>query len=218
MNLPAGIYKPIRLVGLTGSIGTGKTTAADAFRKLGVPVVDADEIARAVVEPGSPALDEIRAAFGPDLLNQEGGLDRAALSALVFGQPEKLHRLEEILHPLIAVEAKARFSLAREKNPEGYVVYDVPLLFEKGMEEGFDLVVTVFAPPEEQKKRVMARSALGLEEIERRMAAQMSASKKAARSHVVLDNTGAPAELADQVAALAGAIDRHNKENRLTKG
>lgn len=217
MNALAAIKKPIRVVALTGSIGTGKTTAADAFRKLGVPVVDADEIARAVVEPGRPALEEIIKAFGPALQKEDGQLDRAGLSAQVFGDLDKLRLLEAILHPRIAQEAKARFELARAQNPGGYIVYDVPLLFEKEMEGGFDLIVTIFAPPEEQKRRVIARSGLTMEEIEKRMDAQISAAEKASRSHVVLNNIGTEAELADQVTALAASIDRHNKENRLTK-
>jgi len=205
----------IRLIGLTGSMGTGKSTAAGFFRTLGVPVIDADELARKVVEPGRPALPEIVDSFGPGVLDSSGGLDRLRLAALVFENEALRARLEEILHPRIALEAEKQLEECVANSPTGFVVYDIPLLFETGQEGRFDLLVTVKAERKMQENRVASRSNLTPEDISKRLAAQIDIDEKVARSDVVLDNSTTLEALEKQVGELVTAIARHNsKKNR----
>jgi dephospho-CoA kinase len=201
---------PIRRVGLTGSIATGKSLAASAFARLGVTVVDADALARRVVEPGSAALREIGEAFGPSVLAADGSLDRAALGAIVFADPDARRRLEAIIHPRVAAAAEAEMTAALARDPGGFVVYDLPLLFEAGMEDRFDLLVVVSAGIEDQRRRLARRGGLPLGEIERRIASQQPLEDKKRRAHVVLENRGDPGELSRAVGALAAAIRLHN--------
>lgn len=210
------LHKPIRKVGLTGSIGTGKSTAASFFARLGVPVIDADRLAREVVKPGRPAHREIIEAFGPEVAGPGGELDRAALASAVFGDGVKLRRLEAIIHPRVREEAEAGMENLLPLSPHGFVVYDVPLLFETGMEKMFDLVVTVYAERSDQVQRVGARSGLTEAEILSRLANQMDVAEKAGRSHVVLDNRGAPEDLFRGVEELVRLIAQNNEEKGLT--
>ncbi len=201
---------PIRLVGLTGGIATGKSTAARRFARAGCTVIDADQVAREVVRPGTPALAEIAAAFGPEVIRADGSLDRERLGRIVFADPRARARLNAIVHPRVHDEVERRFAEARRRDPGGLVVYDVPLLFETGSEGRFDLVVVVFAPPEVQQARLMARDGLDPVQARRRVDAQMGIGEKAARAHVVLENTGTPADLEGQVDALVERIRGHN--------
>jgi dephospho-CoA kinase len=195
----------VRLVGLTGGIATGKSTFAAALRALGVPVVDADQLARAVVVKGAPALAEVAAAFGPGVLAPDGGLDRKALAAVVFADPAARRRLEAITHPAIrrAMEAEtARLAAAGHD----LAFYDAPLLFEVGLEPAMALVVVVFAPPDAQVARLMARDGLAPPEAEARLAAQLPVAEKAARADVVVDNTDAAAPLQAKAARLVADL------------
>jgi dephospho-CoA kinase len=210
MKLP-DLERPIRLVGLTGSMGTGKSSAARAFAALSVPVVDADEVARAVVEPGQPAWEEIRALFGEEICDGDGRLVRAKLAEKVFADREALRTLEGITHPRIAARVQERFEAARKASgAEGFVVYDVPLLFEAGIDGQCDLVVVVYADRQTQLERVQLRDSLSVEEIEQRLAAQMDIEEKARRADIVLENMGPPARLDDEVARLTKAIIAYN--------
>lgn len=210
MTRPPWPEGPIRRVGLTGSIATGKSLAAAAFARLGVTVVDADVLARNVVEPGSAALREIGEAFGPSVLAEDGTLNRAALGAIVFADPEARRRLESMIHPRVATAAEAEMTAALDRDPDGFVVYDVPLLFETALEGRFDLVVVVSAGPEEQRRRLGRRDRLPPGEIERRIASQQPLADKERRAHVVIENLGDPEELERAVRALAASIRRHN--------
>ncbi len=195
----------MRLVGLTGGIATGKSTFAAALSALGVPVVDADQLARAVVTPGAPALAEIAARFGPEVLAADGTLDRRALGALVFADPAARRRLEAITHPAIrrAMEAEtARLAAAGHD----LVFYDTPLLYEVGLEPAMALVVVVLAPPEAQLARLRARDGLTAAEARARLAAQLPAAEKAARADVVVDNADASAPLDDKAARLVADL------------
>ncbi|HEY6009274.1 MAG TPA: dephospho-CoA kinase, partial [Geobacteraceae bacterium] len=213
---------PIRRVGLTGSIATGKSLAAAAFARLGITVVDADALARKVVAAGSDALREVEEAFGPSVLAPDGTLDRAAMGKLVFADPEARRRLEAIVHPRVAAAAEAEMSAALSRDPVGFVVYDLPLLFEAGLEEGFDLIVVVSAGPGEQRRRLALRDNLPPAEIERRIASQKPLADKEESAHVVLENRGNPGELERAVGDLAAAIRRHNaaraKKGRSERG
>ncbi len=190
------------LVGLTGGIATGKSTAAACFARAGARVIDADALARAVVAPGQPALREIRREFGDQVLRADGSLDRAALAARVFDDPAARQRLNRIVHPRVERQVARELERIRREEPDALVVYDVPLLYETGIEDRFDSVVVVAVPRAEQLRRLAARDGLGPEEGRARLAAQLPVEEKAARADVVLDNTGSIAALQDQVDAL----------------
>jgi dephospho-CoA kinase len=191
----------MRLVGLTGGIATGKSTFAAALRALGVPVLDADLLARQVVAPGTPALAEIARAFGPAVLGPDGALDRKALGALVFADPAARKRLEAITHPAIRAAMVAETRRLAEAGHD-LAFYDTPLLYEVGLDQAMALTVVVFAPPEAQLARLMARDGLGRAEAEARLAAQLPVAEKAARADVVIDNADDRAPLQAKAAAL----------------
>jgi dephospho-CoA kinase len=191
----------VRVIGLTGGIGSGKSTLAAALRALGAPVVDADAVARQVVAPGTPALAEIAAAFGAGVLRPDGALDRARLGAIVFRDPEVRRRLEAITHPAVrAATASELARLAAEGHP--LALYDVPLLYEVGLDGTVDAVIVVWVPRAVQLARLRERDGLGVEEAEARLAAQMPLDEKAARADVVVDNDGARAALPGKAARL----------------
>jgi dephospho-CoA kinase len=191
----------VRLVGLTGGIATGKSTFAAALRALGVPVVDADQLARAVVAPGTPALAELARAFGPGVLGPDGALDRKALGALVFADEGARRRLEAITHPAIRRAMQAE-TARLEAAGHDLAFYDTPLLYEVGLDAAVALVVVVWAPPEAQLARLQARDGLSRAEAEARLAAQLPVAEKAARADVVVDNADDRAPLRDKAAQL----------------
>jgi dephospho-CoA kinase len=177
------------VVGLTGGIGSGKSTVGRMFTELGVPVVDADEIARAVVEPGTVGLQEVAAAFGDDVLTEEGRLDRAALGAKVFADPSARKRLEQILHPRIAqVSAERLAALAREGHP--YAVYEAALLVENGSYRSMGALVVVSASESTQLARVKTRDGLDESAVRARIAAQLPLTTKVAAADYVISNDG----------------------------
>jgi dephospho-CoA kinase len=184
----------VRLIGLTGGIASGKSTFAAVLRSRGVPVVDADAIARASVAPGSPGLAEIARTFGPDVIAPDGTLDRKRMGALVFADPRARRRLEAVTHPAVrraVAEETAR--LAAQGHELAF--YDTPLLFEVGLERTLDAVVVVWAPAEVQRARLAARDGLGPVEAEARLGAQLPIDEKAARADFVVENVGPPSDL-----------------------
>lgn len=189
----------MRLIGLTGSIASGKSTVTRALRELGVPVVDADAIVREVQEPGTPVLAAIAREFGPGVIRPDGSLDRAALGAVVFRDPARRKALEAIVHP--AVRQRVQDEIERYR-AEGrpLVVLDLPLLFETGWGSLADEIWVVYVDRETQKRRLMARDGLSAEEAELRIAAQMDLEEKVARADRVIDNRGTEAETRAQVA------------------
>ncbi|UCG73105.1 MAG: dephospho-CoA kinase [Chromatiales bacterium] len=185
-------------IGLTGGIASGKSTVAEMFAELGVPVIDTDVIARQVAAPGEPALAEIVEAFGPDLLQADGSLDRRALRARVFADPADRHRLEGILHPRI--RARTLATAARAGGP--YQVIVVPLLVESGFTRLVDEVVVVDCPEAEQRRRLLARDGGDAAQADRMMAAQLSREARLAAADTVIDNGGELSETRAQVHAL----------------
>ncbi|HEV2736733.1 MAG TPA: dephospho-CoA kinase [Longimicrobiaceae bacterium] len=181
-------------VGLTGNIAAGKSSVAGVWRSLGATVVDADELARRAVEPGTPGLGRIVEAWGPALLDADGALDRAALRRIVFEDPAARAHLEEIVHPAVYALRAEENRLAEERG-ERLVVADIPLLFEVGMADEFDVVVLVDAPEEERLRRLVEDRGLDPEEAVRMIDAQMPAELKRARADLVIENAGSPAEL-----------------------
>lgn len=190
-SLPGEPGRRPLLIGLTGGIGSGKSTVAAMLAELGAAVVDADAIAREVVEPGEPALASIVAAFGSGVLDEHGRLDRRRLGRLVFRDPEARRRLEAIVHPAVRARTRERIRRFAEEGRHPAIVWDVPLLFEVGADRLVDEVWVVVAPREERLARLRRRDPdLSPEELERRMAAQMPLEEKAARADVVIDNSG----------------------------
>ncbi len=188
-------------VGLTGSIGAGKSTVARALARRGAVVIDADALARAATE--DPAvLERIAAELGDDLV-RDGRLDRAATAARVFDDPEAREVLNAIVHPRVAEERETRVREARARRPAPpVIVHDVPLLFEVGLDEDVDLTVAVAAPLATRIARVVERSGLDADEVRRRDASQMPQHEKVARADVVIDNGGDEAALEAQLDRL----------------
>lgn len=193
------------VLGLTGSIGMGKSAVAAMLRDAGVPVFDADAQVHRLQGPGGALLPSIEAAF-PGVTGPQG-VDRGALGALVFGDPAALARLEAIVHPAVA-EARAVFLAAHADAP--LVVFDIPLLFEKGHEAGLDAVAVVSAPAAVQRARVLARPGMTAEKFERILALQVPDADKRARADHVID-TGLPlAETARVVNDLVATLQAKN--------
>jgi dephospho-CoA kinase len=183
-------------VGLTGGVASGKSTVAAMLRDLGVVVVDADALAREVVEPGTPGLASVVAEFGPDVLAADGALDRAALGRLVFGDPARRAALEAIVHPLV----RARAAELEASAPEGaLVVHDIPLLVETGQADRFDAVLVVDVPTDLQVDRAVRERGWPEEEARSRIAAQASRDERLAVATYVLDNTGTREDLRQRV-------------------
>ena len=187
------------LVGLTGGIGSGKSTVASMLFERGAVVLDADAFARAAVEPGTPTFDRVVERFGPAILGAEGALDRAKLASIVFGDPDSLRDLEAIVHP--EVRRMIAEGVAANADTRNVVVLVNPLLMEMGSDEHCEVVVVVAAEPETQIARLVAR---GMDEADARarLASQMSPERRAERADVVLDNEGTPEELRGQVDRL----------------
>lgn len=189
------------ILGVTGGIASGKTLVTRILRQLGATVVSADELAREVVAPGSATLARLSAEFGPEILLPSGELDRAALAARVFADPQARARLNAITHPAIGALAVARLAeLATTGGP--LVVYEAPLLYEAGAEGRVDAVLVVTVPESLQLQRLMARDQLSEAAARERIAAQWSQEEKAARADFVIVNDDTPATLEARVKAL----------------
>jgi dephospho-CoA kinase len=180
----------IRVFGLTGGLGSGKSSVAAHYRARGLAVIDADALARSVVAPGSPGLSEITAAFGRAMLQPDGSLDRARLARHVFGDAAARERLEQITHPRIQALRDAEVA-ALAAAGEPLACYEVPLLFEKGLERGLRPVVVVVVPEELQIERAMRRDNAPEAQVRARLAAQLPLAEKARRADHVIDNSGA---------------------------
>jgi dephospho-CoA kinase len=177
------------LVGLTGGIATGKSTVADLLRSLGAVVLDADVLAREVVEPGQPALATIANEFGRDVLRGDGTLDRKRLAAVVFAQPDRRQRLEAITHPAIRDRFHARLADLEAQGYEGIVVWDAPVMIESGGHRAMDRLVVVVTDPATQRRRAVDRDG-DPADVERRIDNQMPLDEKAKLADYVIDNSG----------------------------
>ena len=186
------------LIALTGGIASGKTAVANLFAKLGIPVLDTDVIAREVVAPGTPALDQIVAEFGPDVLDASGALDRAKMRARVFADPSERERLEAILHPAIREELATQAARAGGL----YQIHVIPLLVESGRAREYDRVLVVDCPEQDQLNRLMARDGSTHDLAERILAAQASRGQRLELADDVIVNTGTLADLEGFVRTL----------------
>jgi dephospho-CoA kinase len=200
--LPEAGTRGVPVIGLTGGIGSGKSTVADRLVAHGAALVDTDAIAHALTGPGGDAIEPIRAAFGDAVVAADGRMDRAAMRAIAFSDPGARKRLEGILHPMIRARTQSDIAAAvRDGAP--YVIVAVPLLVESGDWRGrYDRVLVVDCPPEVQVERVMARSALPREQVDAILAAQATRAQRLAAADDVIDNGGPPAALDAQVARL----------------
>ncbi|CDM65278.1 dephospho-CoA kinase [Pyrinomonas methylaliphatogenes] len=176
-------------VGLTGSIAVGKSFVASVLRELGCHVIDADEIARAVVAPGTPGLRAIIEEFGPEFLRADGSLDRGRLAAVVFADERKRKRLNAILHPLIIAVQEERLKALEREDPNGIAVVEAALLVETGGYQRFDKLIVVHCRPEIQRERLMARNKLTRDEAERWIAAQMAQEEKMRYADFLIDTS-----------------------------
>ncbi|MEV5400236.1 dephospho-CoA kinase [Streptomyces cellulosae] len=198
-------------VGLTGGIGAGKSEVSRLLVERGAVLIDADRIAREVVEPGTPGLAAVVETFGEDILAEDGSLDRPRLGALVFNDPEKLATLNSIVHPLVGARSRELEEAARE---DAVVVHDVPLLTENGLAPLYDVVIVVDASPETQLDRLVRLRGMSEEDARARMAAQATREQRRAIADIVIDNDVPLDELERRVKEVWADLVRRARERR----
>ncbi|MGR8933223.1 MAG: dephospho-CoA kinase [Gammaproteobacteria bacterium] len=186
-------------IGLTGGIGCGKTVVAALFATYGTPIIDADAIAHALVEPGQPALQQLRCCFGAEIIASDGALNRAALRKLAFSDAEIKRQLENILHPLVYREMQRRLDALTDG---AYVILSIPLLLETGMQRFVDRIAVVDCPENIQIERVKKRSGLSENLVKAIMRAQVTRQQRLAAANDIIDNAGSVTELAQQIEKL----------------
>lgn len=189
------------ILGVTGGIACGKSTVTELFRAEGAAIVSADALAREIVRSGSPALAQLVAYFGAEILRTDGELDRPLLAARIFADPGARAELDRITHPAIAALAEERLDALRRQGVP-LIVYEAPLLFEAGAEQRVDAVLVVAASEEAQLARLADRDGLAVADARARIAAQLPLAVKVARADYVIDNSGTLASTATQVKAL----------------
>ena len=190
------------VVGLTGGVATGKSTVAKMFKQCGAVVIDADQLARDVVKPGMAAWRVIVTLFGTTVLNQDRSLDRQALGSIVFHNPKKRRQLERIIHPRVAREQQRLVRRIAKGKPRAVVIYEVPLLFEAGVDKRVDKIIVVTADRETQIARMKKRNHLSRTEAIRRIRSQMPLAKKIQQADHVLNGTLPRPSLRKQVGQL----------------
>lgn len=194
----------IRKIALTGGIATGKSYVAGRFREAGVPIVDADLLAREVVLPGTPALAAIRKRFGPDAVRRDGTMDRIRVAQIVFKDKRARLDLEAIIHPAVIKAINDFFNALPKRTP--FAVADIPLVFETGREKDFDAIIVVACPREMQLQRLMERNKLSKEDAEKRLAAQLPIEQKVKKATYVINNDGTFEQTNAQVDALIASL------------
>lgn len=192
----------VYLIGLTGGIASGKSTVARRLVEHGAVHIDADDLARRVVEPGTPALAKIVEVFGPEVLRHDGSLDRQKLGDLVFGDDAARAKLNAIVHPAVRELSSKLFAKAERENPDAVVVYDVPLLVEASVDHPFDLIVVTNAPRRTQVKRLVEERGYDLLQAEARVDAQVDNTRRLEIADVVIDTDGSLAHTVSQADAL----------------
>lgn len=185
------------ILGLTGGIATGKSTVVEIFKEEGFPIVDADIIAREIVEPGTPGLQAVVDAFGSELLFADGSLNRKKLGKIIFSDKQKRERLNQVLSPFLREAILT--DIARKKNLSSLVIVDIPLLYEGGYDAVVDQVAVVYIPEELQLSRLMKRDDLSALEAEQRIDSQMPIEEKKNRADIIFDNQKTTEETKKQV-------------------
>lgn len=194
--------------GLTGGIACGKSTVAAYFRELGARIIDADRIGHELLQPELPAYREVVEAFGKGILGRSGVIDRRRLGAIAFAGPEKLRRLNAILHPRIIERVEDLAASAQKADPHSVVIVDAALIFEAGIGGRFSKVVVVWCRPEQQIERCMAKTGLDYAEADQRVRSQISAEEKRRRADFVIDCSGSLEETRRQVEELYPKLKR----------
>ncbi|OHO31765.1 dephospho-CoA kinase [Corynebacterium sp. HMSC034E11] len=196
----------MKKVGLTGGIGSGKSTVARMLGKEGFPVVDADQIAREIMEPGSPVLAQVAEVFGEDLIDDTGALNRAELAKRAFSSTEQTEKLNALTHPAIRAESNRRFDEA-EKAGARAVIYDMPLLVDLGLHHDMDMTVVVDVDVDERVRRLVDKRGLTEADARARIAQQVDDDTRRAAADIVVDNNGPLEALAAQVEKVVRMID-----------
>lgn len=194
------------ILGITGNIASGKSTIAGRFAQLGAALVDADQLARDVVAPGSPVLQQLVEHFGSDILRPDGQLDRERLGSIIFADPAARQELNRIMHPAIGELAVERLRQLKNKADIPLVVYEAPLLFEAGAEGRVDKVLVVKIDPQVQLQRLMRRDMIDEQVARQKINAQMPQAEKLTRADYVIDNSGTVEEALRQVDELWGTL------------
>jgi dephospho-CoA kinase len=202
-------------VGLTGGIASGKSTVVRMLVEKGAFVIDHDRLAHLAYEPGGPSYEAIIADFGRRILTPEGKIDRKKLGAIVFKNPERLHDLNGIVHPVVLSGWKRRLAEIEKQSPGAIVISDVPLLIEVGWQKEVDVILLVYAGPEIQIKRLRKRDAYATGKARRRLAAQMSIDDKRRFADLIIENNGTLKELQKQVDAVWIDLVKREREKRL---
>ncbi len=193
-------------IGLTGGIATGKSTVSRLLEARGAAIVDADIIARDVMNPGQPLLAAVAHRFGPEFILPEGGLDRRRMAEHIFNRPEERQALNAIVHPAIRAEIRRQVEACEAADPEKIVAADIPLLYESGLEDLYEKIVVVYVPRQIQLTRLILRDHLSAEQAEGRLNAQLDIEEKKRRADYVIDNTGSPEETERQVDRLMESL------------
>jgi dephospho-CoA kinase len=202
-------------VGLTGGIGSGKSEVSRRLAALGAIVIDADKVAREVVEPGTPGFAAVAAEFGKDVVRADGSLDREGIGRVVFNDPDALKRLNAIVHPLVGERIAAIMADVERDHPDGVVVYDVPLLVENNLQGGYDVVLVVAAERQTQLRRLVEDRGMTQDDAEARIAAQAALEAKLAVADVVIDNNGSLEDLDRHVGQVwADLLSRAGSHSR----
>ncbi|MFF8100545.1 dephospho-CoA kinase [Streptomyces sp. NPDC016640] len=201
-------------VGLTGGIGAGKSEVSRLLAERGAVLIDADRIAREVVEPGTPGLTAVVDAFGEEVLAADGGLDRPKLGSIVFADPEKLAVLNSIVHPLVGARSRELEEAAAE---DAVVLHDVPLLTENGLAPLYDLVIVVDASPETQLDRLVGRRGMSEEDARARMAAQATREQRREIADIVIGNDVPLEELEQRVDEVWAELVRQSRTGRRSR-
>jgi dephospho-CoA kinase len=204
----------VYLVGLTGGIGSGKSTIARRLAELGAVHIDADQLAREAVEPGTPALDDIRLTFGDRVLTDDGHLNRAALGSIVFSDDAARATLNSIVHPAVRRLTEERIAEATGIDQDAVVVYDVPLLAEANLPRPYDLIVVAHASPETRRQRLVSLRGMTPDEADRRIAAQASDDERLALADVVIDTDRTLPETLEQVDRLWTTLSAKSANSR----
>ncbi|BCU81083.1 dephospho-CoA kinase [Polycladomyces abyssicola] len=202
------------VIGLTGGIATGKSTVSRMLAERGAHIIDADQVAREVVEPHTEGWHRIRARFGKEVFHPDGTLNRQALGARVFRDAEARETLNQMLHPLIVEQMQILTKRWRERDPDGIVVWDTPLLIEGNLTKSVEKVIVVYVPESLQLQRLMARDGLSEEEARRRIASQISIEEKKRFADFLIDNSGNLAETERQVDQIWKLLNSKNGYDR----
>ncbi len=190
------------IIGITGNIGTGKTTVAKIFKKLGAVVIDADEIAHALIEPSKPAWKKIKSFFGDSILNDDDTINRRALSKIVFADRCRLKRLCDIVHPLVYRDINSKLIEIKKAKPNAVVVLDAPLLIESGCRSKIDKLIVVSCRRDVQIKRTCKRFGIKRSQVLERLKAQMPLKDKIKLADFVIDNSGSPSRTERQAISV----------------